>query len=62
MTANFTEMNLRGGLVLSAVIPMCNYKNLKMEAILPSVYKLVLVPLQMIKETFQLILILTPED
>lgn len=62
MTANFTEMNLIGGLVLSAVIPMGNYKNLKMEAILPSVYKLILVPIQMIKETFQLILILKPED
>ena len=62
MTANFTEMNLIGGLVLSAVIPMGNYKNLKMEAILPSIYKLILVPIQMIKETFQLILILKPED
>ena len=62
MTASFTEMNLVGGLVLSAVIPMGNYKNLKMEAILPSVYKLILVPIQMIKETFQLILILKPED
>ena len=62
MTANFTEMNLIGGLVLSAVIPMGNYKNLKMEAIIPSVYKLILVPIQMIRETFQLILILKPED
>ena len=41
---------------------MGNYKNLKMEAILPSVYKLILVPIQMIKETFQLIIILKPED
>ena len=62
MTANFTEMNLIGGLVLSAVIPMGNYKNLKMEAILPSIFKLVLVPIQMIKETIQLILILNPVD
>ena len=31
VTANFTEINLVGGLVLSALIPMGNYKNLKME-------------------------------
>ena len=62
ITANFTEFNLLGGLVLSALIPMGNYKNLKMEAILPSIFKLVLVPIQMIKETFQLIFILNPED
>ena len=62
ITANFTEMNLVGGLILSAVIPMGNYKNLKIEAILPSIYKLILVPIQMIKETFQLIFILRPED
>ena len=41
---------------------MGNYKNLKMEAILPSIFKLVLVPIQMIKETFQLIFILNPVD
>ena len=62
ITANFTENNLIGGLVLSAVIPMGNYKNLRMEAILPSICKLVLVPIQMVKETFQLIFILKPED
>ena len=62
MTANFTEMNLGGGLILSAVIPMGNYKNLKIEAILPSLCKIILVPIQMIKETFQLIFILRPED
>ena len=62
VTANFTEFNLVGGLVLSALIPMGNYKNLKMEAILPSIFKLVLVPIQMIKETFQLIFILNPVD
>ena len=62
ITANFTEFNLVGGLVLSALIPMGNYKNLKMEAILPSIFKLVLVPIQMIKETFQLIFILNPVD
>ena len=62
ITANFTEKNLIGGLVLSAIIPMGNYKNLRMEAILPSIYKLVLVPIQMVKETFQLMLILNPED
>ena len=60
ITANFTELNLVGGLVLSALIPMGNYKNLKMEAILPSIFKLVSVPIQMIKETFQLIFILDP--
>ena len=62
VTANFTESNLVGGLVLSALIPMGNYKNLKLEAILPSLYRLILVPIQMIKETFQLISILNPED
>jgi multisubunit Na+/H+ antiporter MnhE subunit len=62
VTASFTEANLVGGLVLSAIIPMGNYKNLKMEAILPSIYKLILVPIQMIKETFQLMFILNPED
>ena len=62
ITANFTENNLVGGLVLSAVIPMGNYKNLRMEAILPSIFKIILVPIQMVKETFQLIFILNPED
>ena len=33
VTANFTETNLLGGLVLSAIIPMGNYKNLKMEVV-----------------------------
>ena len=62
ITANFTENNLIGGLVLSAIIPMGNYKNLRMEAILPSIFKIILVPIQMVKETFQLIFILNPED
>lgn len=62
VTANFTESNLLGGLVLSAIIPKGNYKNLKMEAIIPSIYKMILVPIQMIKETIQLIFILHPED
>jgi multisubunit Na+/H+ antiporter MnhE subunit len=62
ITGNFTEYNLAGGLVLSAVIPMGNYQKLKIEAILPSIYKLMLVPIQMIRETFQLIFIIEPKD
>ena len=62
ITANFDQYNLLGGLVLSIIIPVGNYKNLKLSAIVPSIIRLIKVPLQMIKETVELILIKDPED
>ena len=51
-----------GGLFLSIIIPIGNYKNLKLDAILPSIIRIIAVPLQLIKETIQLMLIYNPED
>lgn len=62
ITANFDQYNLLGGLVLSVIIPIGNYKNLKLKAILPSIIKLFIVPIQMLKETIDLMLIRDPED
>jgi multisubunit Na+/H+ antiporter MnhE subunit len=62
ITANFDQYNLLGGLVLSVIIPVGNYRNLKLKAILPSIIKLFIVPIQMLKETIDLMLIRDPED
>lgn len=62
ITANFSHNNLLGGAILSAIIPIGNYKKLKLNAIPDSIKKLLLVPIQMIKETFQLMLITKPKD
>ena len=62
ITANFDQYNLLGGLVLSVIIPVGNYRNLKLKAILPAIIKLFIVPIQMLKETIELILIRDPED
>lgn len=62
ITSNFQQYNLIGGLFLSIIIPIGNYKNLKLDAILPSIIRIIAVPLQLIKETMQLMLIYNPED
>ena len=62
ITANFDYYNLLGGLVLSIIIPVGNYKKLKLRAIAPSIIRLIKVPIQMIKETIKLISIKDPED
>jgi multisubunit Na+/H+ antiporter MnhE subunit len=62
VTANFTNINLVGGLILSAVIPMNDYRKLKLRAILPSIIKVILIPMQLIKETIELISIVNPKD
>ena len=62
VTDNFQQYNLIGGLLLSTIIPIGNYKNLKMDAVLPSIIRILKLPLQLIKETIQLMLIYNPED
>ena len=62
VTGNFGEYNLIGGLVLSAIIPIGDYKNLKLVAIFPSLIRIVRLPFQLIKETIQLMLIYKPVD
>ena len=62
VTGNFGEYNLIGGLILSAVIPIGDYKNLKLVAIIPSLIRIVRLPFQLIKETIQLMLIYKPVD
>ena len=62
ITGNFSEYNLIGGLVLSAIIPIGDYKNLKLVAIFPSLIRIVKLPFQLIKETIQLMLIYKPVD
>ena len=62
VTGNFGEYNLIGGLVLSAIIPIGDYKNLKLVAIFPSLIRIVRLPFQLIKETIQLMLIYKPLD
>ena len=62
VTGNFQKYNLIGGLFLSIIIPIGNYKNLKLDAILPSIIRIIKVPLHLIKETIQLMVIYNPED
>lgn len=62
ITANFGHNNLLGGAILSAIIPIGNYKKLKLRAIPDSIKSLILVQIQMIKETFELIFITKPKD
>jgi len=62
VTGDFTHINLLGGLMLSAVIPINDYKNLKLRAIIPSIFKILLMPIQMIKETIDIISISKPRD
>jgi multisubunit Na+/H+ antiporter MnhE subunit len=62
VTDNFQRYNLIGGLLLSTIIPLGNYKILRMNAILPSIVRIVKLPLQLMKETIQLMLIYNPED
>ena len=62
VTGNFGEYNLIGGLVLSAIIPIGDYKSLKLVAIFPSLIRIVRLPFQLIKETIQLMLIYKPLD
>ena len=62
VTGNFGEYNLIGGLILSAIIPIGDYKNLKLVAIIPSLIRIVRLPFQLIKETIQLMLIYKPVD
>lgn len=62
ITANFTNNNLMGGLLLSAIIPLNDYKNLKLKAIIPSILKILLIPMQMTKETVELITMSKPRD
>jgi multisubunit Na+/H+ antiporter MnhE subunit len=62
ITANFDQYNLLGGLVLSVIIPVGNYKNLKLRAIMPSIIRLIKVPIQMINETIELMTIIDPVD
>jgi multisubunit Na+/H+ antiporter MnhE subunit len=62
ITANFTNNNLMGGLLLSAIIPLNDYKNLKLKAIIPSILKILLIPMQMTKETVELIRMSKPRD
>lgn len=62
VTGNFGENNIIGGLVLSAIIPMGDYNKLKFVAIIPSISKIIKLPIQLIKETCQLMLIQNPID
>ena len=62
VTGNFGENNMIGGLVLSAIIPMGDYKKLKFIAIIPSISKIIKLPIQLIKESCQLMLIQNPID
>lgn len=62
VTANFTNANLLGGLILSAIVPLNEYKNFKLKPIIPSMIKILLVPMQMIKETIEIIKISKPHE
>ena len=62
VTGNFTNTNIIGGIVLSIIIPLNDYKNLRLASILPSIIKTISLPYQIIKETIELILITKPKD
>ena len=62
ITANFTNVNLIGGLVLSLIIPLNDYKKLKLRAIIPTVIKILFIPIQMIKETIEIMKMSKPND
>ena len=62
LTGNFTNINIIAGIVLSIIIPLNDYKNLRLASIIPSIFKTISLPYQMIKETVQIILLTKPKE
>ena len=62
LTGNFTNINIITGIVLSIIIPLNDYKNLRLVSIIPSIFKTISLPYQMIKETIQIILLTKPKE
>ena len=62
VTANFTNANLIGGLILSLIIPLNDYKKLKLRAFIPTTIKILYMPIQMIKETIEIMKMSKPND
>ena len=62
LTGNFTNINIITGIVLSITIPLNDYKNLRLVSIIPSIFKTISLPYQMIKETIQIILLKKPKE
>ena len=62
LTGNFTNINVITGIVLSIIIPLNDYKNLRLVSIIPSIFKTISLPYQMIKETIQIILLTKPKE
>ena len=62
LTGNFTNINIITGIVLSIIIPLNDYKNLRLASIIPSIFKTISLPYQMIKETIQIILLTKPKE
>ena len=62
LTGNFTNINIITGIVLSIIIPLNDYKNLRLVSIIPSILKTISLPYQMIKETIQIILLTKPKE
>ena len=62
LTGNFTNINIIIGIVLSIIIPLNDYKNLRLVSIIPSIFKTISLPYQMIKETIQIILLTKPKE
>ena len=62
LTGNFTNINIITGIILSIIIPLNDYKNLRLVSIIPSIFKTISLPYQMIKETIQIILLTKPKE
>ena len=62
LTSNFTNINIIAGIVLSITIPLNDYRNLRLISIIPSIFKIISLPYQMIKETIQIILLTKPKE
>ena len=62
ITGSLQPTNLILGLILCVILPPGSYKNLKVKAILPEIFKSLSLPFLMIKESFELMLIQNPED
>ena len=62
VTSNFDSKNILFGLIVSIVIPFGDFRKLQLKALLPEILLTLRLPLDMLKESIQLMLISEPCD
>lgn len=62
ITSNFDSKNILFGLIVSIVIPFGDFRKLQLKALLPEILLTLRLPLDMLKESIQLMLIFEPCD